>query len=172
MRAAGCDHGIEKRRSMCGRICEPSPRMKRPCESACRSLPSVASSIGVRAKAIAIAVESSSRVRLARRQHQRKERIVRPLEREAAVVAELFEPLRLAPRAGEILRQQRAVDLQHGFPLSSARTAAAAAAWAQCSPTLRASDRAAHGPKNARAPCPVEPGEGLACQRASVLEPS
>ena len=29
--------------------------MKRPCESACRSLPSVASSIGVRAKAIAIA---------------------------------------------------------------------------------------------------------------------
>ena len=30
IRAAGCDHGIENRFSMWGRICEPSPRMARP----------------------------------------------------------------------------------------------------------------------------------------------
>ena len=41
-----------------------------------------------------------------------------PSKREAAVVAELFEPLRLSPRAGEILRQQGAVDFQHEIPLS------------------------------------------------------
>ena len=30
IRAAGFDQGIEKRRTMCGLICEPRPRVKRP----------------------------------------------------------------------------------------------------------------------------------------------
>ena len=37
MRAAGWDHGIENRFSMCGLIWLPSPRMNRPLDTACRS---------------------------------------------------------------------------------------------------------------------------------------
>ena len=61
MRAAGADHGIEKRRSMCGLIWLPSPRWNRPPDSACRSHACAASVIGLRAKAMATAVVSSSR---------------------------------------------------------------------------------------------------------------
>ena len=61
MRAAGCDHGIENRRSMCGLICEPSPRKKRPFECRCRSFAVYAVSIGVRANATAMPVPSSMR---------------------------------------------------------------------------------------------------------------
>jgi hypothetical protein len=35
--AAGCDHGMEKRFSMWGLICEPRPRMNRPPEYRWRS---------------------------------------------------------------------------------------------------------------------------------------
>ena len=55
MRAAGCDHGIENRFSMCGLIWLPRPRMKRPFEYGWRSLPMLASVIGLRANATAIA---------------------------------------------------------------------------------------------------------------------
>ena len=37
IRAAGCDHGIENRFSMCGLIWLPSPRRNRPFEYAWRS---------------------------------------------------------------------------------------------------------------------------------------
>ena len=59
MRAAGADHGIEKRRSMCGRIWLPSPRWKRPAESRCRSHACDAMVRGLRANAMATAVVSS-----------------------------------------------------------------------------------------------------------------
>ena len=49
IRAAGCDHGIEKRRSMCGLIWLPSPSVKRPFDASCRSLAIDAIVIGVRA---------------------------------------------------------------------------------------------------------------------------
>ena len=61
MRAAGCDHGIEKRFVMCGLICEPKPRMKRPPEKACRSLAVTAVVMGLRANATAMLVPSSMR---------------------------------------------------------------------------------------------------------------
>jgi hypothetical protein len=55
MRLAGCDHGIENRRSMCGLICEPSPSRNRPSLISWRSLARTATFIGLRAKATAIA---------------------------------------------------------------------------------------------------------------------
>ena len=61
MRGAGCDHGIEKRFSMCGLIWLPRPRMNRPFENGCRSFAVWASVIGLRAKATAIDVPSSRR---------------------------------------------------------------------------------------------------------------
>ena len=75
----------------------------------------------MRAKAIAIAVASSSREVSRAAQQQREERIVGSLEGEASVVAELFQTLGLAARAGEILGQQGAVDLEHAVPLRSLR---------------------------------------------------
>jgi len=59
MRGAGCDHGIENRRSMCGLIWLPRPRVNRPLVAKCRSLAVAASVIGVRANATAIEVPSS-----------------------------------------------------------------------------------------------------------------
>ena len=61
MRAAGCDHGIEKRRSMCGLIWLPSPRVNRPLDATCRSLATTARVMGVRANAMATPVDTSSR---------------------------------------------------------------------------------------------------------------
>ena len=46
---------------MWGLICEPSPRIARPADSACRSQPMWARVIGLRANATAIAVASSIR---------------------------------------------------------------------------------------------------------------
>ena len=60
MRAAGLLHSIEKRLVMWGLIWLPSPSTKRPCDSVCRSQPMLASSIGLRAKATAMAVPSST----------------------------------------------------------------------------------------------------------------
>ena len=87
MRAAGCDHGIEKRRSMCGLIWLPSPSVKRPFDASCRSLAIDAIVIGVRANAIATPVDSSSALGRPRREQQREERIVAGLRGGAAVVA-------------------------------------------------------------------------------------
>ncbi len=61
IRAAGADHGIEKRRSMWALIWLPRPRWKRPPESAWRSHAWWARVIGFRANAMATAVVSSSR---------------------------------------------------------------------------------------------------------------
>ena len=61
IRAAGCDHGIENRFSMCGLIWLPRPRMKRPFVYSWRSLPMVAVDIGLRANATAMPVPSSMR---------------------------------------------------------------------------------------------------------------
>jgi hypothetical protein len=60
MRAAGFDHGMEKRFSMCGLIWLPRPRTKRPWENACRSFAVWAVVIGLRANATAIDVPISS----------------------------------------------------------------------------------------------------------------
>ena len=62
MRAAGWDQGIENRRSMCGLIWLPSPRMNRPFEASWRSFAWLATVIGLRAKATAMLVPSSTRV--------------------------------------------------------------------------------------------------------------
>lgn len=62
MRGAGCDHGIEKRRSMCGFTCEPRPRTNRPVEYSARFYPAFAMVIGERAKAIAMDVPIVSRL--------------------------------------------------------------------------------------------------------------
>ena len=61
IRAAGADHGMLKRFVMCGRICEPMPSTKRPFETAFRSWPMFASTIGVRANATAMPVINSAR---------------------------------------------------------------------------------------------------------------
>ena len=59
MRGTGRLHGMLKRFSMCGLICEPRPRMNRPFEYACRSQPTLATVIGLRANATAMLVPSS-----------------------------------------------------------------------------------------------------------------
>ena len=56
MRAIGSPHGMENRCSTWGWICEPRPRTKRPPVTVCRSQATLASVIGVRAKAMAMAV--------------------------------------------------------------------------------------------------------------------
>ena len=61
MRAAGCDHGMLKRFSMWGLICEPRPSRNRPFENAWRSLAMLASVIGLRANATTMPVPSSMR---------------------------------------------------------------------------------------------------------------
>jgi hypothetical protein len=61
MRGAGCDHGIENRRVMCGLIWLPRPRMNRPRDAACRSQDVWASVIGLRANATVMAVPRSAR---------------------------------------------------------------------------------------------------------------
>ena len=61
MRAAGLDQGIEKRLVMWAWIWLPSPSRNRPPERAWRSQPTWASTIGLRAKATAMAVISSMR---------------------------------------------------------------------------------------------------------------
>ena len=76
MRAAGCDHGIEKRFSMWGFICEPSPSMNRPFEYSWRSLATVAIDSGLRAKATAIPVPSSRCSVCSAGEQQREERVV------------------------------------------------------------------------------------------------
>jgi predicted RNA-binding protein with TRAM domain len=53
------DQGRPYRRSICALTCVPSPRMKRPPESACRSQAFCAITIGLRGKAIVTAVPSS-----------------------------------------------------------------------------------------------------------------
>ena len=59
IRAAGFDHGIEKRLVMCGSTCEPRPRLNRPPDRSCRSFASTAVLIGLRANATAIDVPNS-----------------------------------------------------------------------------------------------------------------
>ena len=61
MRGAGGVHATEKRRSLWARTCEPSPTTKRPPVEPARSQPTCATAIGVRAKAIATPVCSSTR---------------------------------------------------------------------------------------------------------------
>ena len=61
MRGAGGVHGTEKRRSLCALTCEPRPMTKRPPKEPAMSQPSSATAIGVRAKAIATPVWSSTR---------------------------------------------------------------------------------------------------------------
>ena len=57
--AAGRLHSIENRLVMWGLIWLPSPSTKGPCDAVCKSQPMLASSIGLRANATAIAVPSS-----------------------------------------------------------------------------------------------------------------
>ena len=87
MRAAGCDHGIEKRRVMWALIWLPRPRMNRPSEAACRSHDVWARVMGLRAKATAMAVPRSTRSVLSGGQQQREERVVAGLGHPDAVVA-------------------------------------------------------------------------------------
>ena len=102
IRAAGWLHGIEKRLVMCGLIWLPSPRMKRPFEKACRSQPTLASIIGLRAKATAIEVPELERLGVLGRQEEREERIVRGLGRPDARVARLLRFLGLLAGLAQI----------------------------------------------------------------------
>ena len=104
MRAAGCDHGIEKRCSMCGLIWLPRPRVKRPFDASCRSLAIDAIVIGVRANAMATPVDSSSRSVRSRREQQREERVVARLGGGAAVVAVGLERHAPGPRSRRTTR--------------------------------------------------------------------
>ena len=61
MRAAGSDHGMLKRRVMWGLMRDASPRLKRPPPISCRSHPSWAVVIGLRANATAMLVPNVSR---------------------------------------------------------------------------------------------------------------
>ena len=61
MRGAGALHGTEKRRSLWPLTWLPSPITKRPREATCRSHPILAAAIGLRAKAMAMPVTSSTR---------------------------------------------------------------------------------------------------------------
>ena len=97
IRAAGCDHGIENRFSMCGLICEPSPRKNRPFECRCRSLAVYAVSIGVRANATAMPVPELDALGVLGRDHERQERVVRGLRGEQPVVADVLELLARSP---------------------------------------------------------------------------
>ena len=96
MRAAGADHGIEKRRSMCGLIWLPEPEV----EAAARERLQVPGLGGERHRAAGEGdgdgggqLEALGGVG---GQHQRQERIVRALEGEGAVVAgRLHRPSRV-----------------------------------------------------------------------------
>ena len=87
MRGAGAVHGTEKRFSLCGRICEPSPSVKRPPVLAARSQPILAATIGERGKEIATPVCSSIFLRRDARNGEREERIVPVLLRADAGIA-------------------------------------------------------------------------------------
>ena len=62
MRATGLLHVIEKRFSMCGRICEPRPSTNRPPDIRCSRSAICARSMGLRANTIAMFVKSVARV--------------------------------------------------------------------------------------------------------------
>ena len=55
---SGLPHLALNRLVICGLICVPKPRMKRPCEAAAKSQAVCAMIIGLRGKATAIAVPS------------------------------------------------------------------------------------------------------------------
>src|ERR1700751_4154868 len=61
MRGAGGVHGIAKRRSLCARTCEPNPTQNRPPVAPARPQPTLATAIGVGAKAIGTPVCNSIR---------------------------------------------------------------------------------------------------------------
>ena len=87
MRAAGADHGIENRRSMCGLIWLPSPRWKRPADRRLQ-VPGLGGdrhrAAGERDGDGGGQLEPLGGVG---GQHEREERVVRTLEGEGAVVA-------------------------------------------------------------------------------------
>jgi hypothetical protein len=60
-RGAGAVQGTENRRSLCGRICGPIPSTKRPREAICRSHDVLATTIGLRGKAMTTEVPSCIR---------------------------------------------------------------------------------------------------------------
>ena len=88
MRSPGGYHGIEKRCSTCGFIWEPRPSTNRPPVRVWRSPPALARVIGVRAKAMAIAVPSWRSWVCSAATAKRKERVVLGLEAERPVVAD------------------------------------------------------------------------------------
>ena len=121
MRAAGCDHGIENRCSMCGLIWLPSPSD----EPALRAQLQVVgdrspASSGVRAKATAMPVPSSSRSVCSRREQQREERVVARLGGGAAVVAERPR----APAPGRRSRRTSRPSIPSTFTTAHATAAA------------------------------------------------
>ena len=76
--------------------------MNRPFEYACRSQPTLATVIGVRANATAMLVPSSIVVGVLGRQHQRQERVVVDLGCPAAVVAPSLQRGRSLGDVGEL----------------------------------------------------------------------
>src|SRR6478672_2396846 len=86
--------------SMCGCTCEPSPRLNRPSEYACRSHPMLATVMGLRANATAMLVPSSMRVVCSAA--STNGRIVVDLGSPAAVVASPFQLARGLRDVGEL----------------------------------------------------------------------
>ena len=93
--------------------------MNRPSEYSCRSQPTLATVIGLRANATAMLVPSSIVVGVFGGQHQRQERVVVDLGGPAAVVAASFQRGRRLGDVGE-LAGNAAVDLEaaaaHPYP--------------------------------------------------------
>ncbi len=128
MRATGFDHVALKRFSMCGLICEPSPRMKRPRREHLQVVPDVGELHRTAREGDGNRRRHLEPGRVLGGQHQRKERIVRPFEREGAVVADPFNGASLGRDFGQVGCQERRVDLhrrcksqpgrpgQHGAP--------------------------------------------------------
>ena len=113
IRAAGRDHGIENRFSMCGLICEPSPRIARPSENVWRSQPMWARFIGLRANADRDRGREVEPLGVLGREREREERVVRALERVDAVVAHRLDLARDPGHLGQRGGDERRVDL-HG----------------------------------------------------------
>ena len=94
MRAAGFDHCIEKRFSMCGLICVPSPRLKRPRDASCRSYACLRERHRVAGERDHDRGRELHALGVLGREQQREQRVVRALERVDAVVAGGFDGAR------------------------------------------------------------------------------
>ena len=119
MRAAGCDHGIENRRSMCGLIWLPMPSAKRPFDASCRSLAIDRQRHRRARERDGHAGRDLEPLGGLRREHQREERVVAHLGGGPAVVPVGLERARPVARSVEVT-PEHPVDLHDRAPFAAA----------------------------------------------------